>query len=70
MSEKVSIRREGTVREFRKFLASNTGGASYVEQVVLVATVAVGVCAAMIPLGVKLLDYHTLIETVLGWPIP
>ncbi|MCP4677196.1 MAG: hypothetical protein GY854_17110 [Deltaproteobacteria bacterium] len=47
-----------------------THGSVYVEQVVLVVTVAIGFAAAVIPLGAMLLDYHATIEFVLGLPIP
>ncbi|MCP4602004.1 MAG: hypothetical protein GY847_16055 [Proteobacteria bacterium] len=51
-------------------LAKSTSGSVYVEQVVLVSTVALGFAAAIIPLGAMLLNYHDMIEFVFGLPIP
>jgi hypothetical protein len=47
-----------------------TRGAVFVEQVVIVATVALGFAAAAIPLGKVLVEYHDAIELVFGLPIP
>ena len=51
-------------------LLTSTRGATYVEQVVLVSTVAIGFAAGIILLGRRLLDYHTTIEFILALPIP
>ncbi len=54
----------------KKEVFKATRGSIYVEQVVLVVTVAIGFAAAVIPLGAMLLNYHAAIELVLGLPIP
>ena len=56
-------------RELKKLLTS-TKGQTYVEQVVLVSTVAIGFAAGVVLLGSLLLDYHKTIESVLALPIP
>jgi Flp pilus assembly pilin Flp len=69
--------KKGVMRERRsevdqseaEILISTKGSVS-TEQVVLVATLAVGFVTAAVPLGKMLLDYHELIEFVLGLPIP
>ena len=45
-------------------------GATQLEQLVLIATVALGFAAAAVPLGGLLLGYHEGIELVLALPIP
>ncbi|MDD5306921.1 MAG: hypothetical protein PHU25_06320 [Deltaproteobacteria bacterium] len=45
-------------------------GVAQIEELVLVATVALTFAAAAIPLGALLLDYHAGIEAVLALPIP
>ncbi len=45
-------------------------GSVYVEQLVLVMTVALGFAAAALTLGPRLLAYHEAIEIVLSLPIP
>ena len=45
-------------------------GATQVEQLVLIATVALAFAAAAGPLGGLLLGYHAGIELVLALPIP
>lgn len=51
-------------------IRKNVMGTAMVEEVVLVATVAIGFAAAAIPLGKLLLDFHRAIEWVLWLPIP
>jgi hypothetical protein len=51
----------------RHFLSA---GVAQVENVVLVAMVALGFAAAAVPLGSLLLDYHWAIEIVLLLPVP
>ncbi|MDJ0763235.1 MAG: hypothetical protein QNJ97_09630 [Myxococcota bacterium] len=45
-------------------------GTTSVEELVLLATVAIGFAAGVIPLGTMLLEYHGIIECILGLPIP
>jgi hypothetical protein len=52
------------------WLGKSNSGATQVEQIVLVLTVALGFAAAAIPLGKILLDYHSAVEFVLALPIP
>lgn len=63
-------RRSGVDRKETRSLMSSIKGSVTTEQVVLVATVAVGFVTAAIPIGKMLLDYHELVELVLGLPIP
>ncbi len=60
----------GKVNQTMKRLLTSTRGATYVEQVVLISTVAIGFAAGVILLGHRLLDYHTTIEFILALPIP
>ena len=55
---------------YLKRLLTATGGATYVEQVVLVSTVTIGFAAGVVFLGKQLLDYHKTIEFILALPIP
>jgi Flp pilus assembly pilin Flp len=48
----------------------NQQGATQVEHLILVITVALGFAAAAVPLGALLLGYHEGIELVLGLPVP
>jgi hypothetical protein len=45
-------------------------GTASVEQLVILATVAIAFAAAMLSLGPALLDYHSGIEFILSLPIP
>ena len=51
-------------------LTRDRRGAIYVEQVVLVALVAVGCAAAAVPLLALLVGYHRGVELVLALPVP
>ena len=51
-------------------LRENKRGATSVEHIVLVVTVAVGFAAATVPLGSLLAAYHEVVEYVLWLPIP
>ena len=51
-------------------LFQSNRGSVYVEQIVLISTVAIGFVAAAVPLGIVLAKYHDLIELVLSLPIP
>ena len=52
-----------------QLLLSDRGTAG-VEEIVLLATVAIGFAAASVPLGSLLLEYHQLIEWTLSLPVP
>ncbi len=45
-------------------------GATQIEHLILVITVAIGFAAAAVPLGALLLGYHDGIEFVLALPVP
>ncbi len=51
-------------------IRKNEQGTAMIEEVVLVATVAIGFAAAAVPLGRLLLDFHRAIEWILWLPIP
>ncbi|MBN2527231.1 MAG: hypothetical protein JXR76_12625 [Deltaproteobacteria bacterium] len=51
-------------------LTKHISGTAQVEEIVLLATVALVFAAATLVLGPALLNYHAGIETVLALPIP
>ena len=53
----------------KRWLNTNEGTAQ-VEEIVLIATVAIAFAAASVPLGSLLLGYHQIIEYVLLLPVP
>ena len=53
-----------------KKLLTSQRGATQVEQLVLVFSVAIGFAAAMIVLGNRLFNYYNTIERILALPIP
>ena len=58
------------MKEITSKILKSTRGSVSTEQVVLVATVAIGFVSAAIPIGNALLNYHEAIEFILGLPVP
>ena len=54
----------------RRPLAGDEGGVAYVEYIVLVMLVGVLVAAAILAVGLPLLEHFRMTQSVLGAPIP